>query len=499
MRFWKQLKLRHPRAKRVHVMGDLVAQSWIVHLLLDRYPKASHFVLVAAEESADLLLHLETLQHGLPQQKLAQLQRYPLVLDPIEEQAKTLAEHGVQSDWLDPEGTSNGWLSRSYEPNRTCYKLGLPNPTTLCEHGEFLCLGSGSDIAAQSVKAPIWQLPTFGSLQLNTDEDALLLAAWLQHCAQLGLQLVRIQPSQIEQWSQVWRILSEQGHAPLIMCGDPNELWGQLQAKGICPTPKPKWEVLVKEETCAEPARAAVCVSVYNYSNRILDALNSAAAQEEASLELVVVDDHSSDDSVTVIQRWLQQHAKRFQRAILVRHDCNAGLASARNTAFQLARAEWCFVLDADNLLKPKAVSLCMAIAETSPESTAVVHPIVELHTESMLPGQPDQTMLSHVPWQREAFRHGNQIDAMSLIRRRHWQHVGGFSHIPGGWEDYDFWCKLIDAGFSGVICPQVLAVYIRHNQSMQAKSTLTSHNKLQEILQKRHPWLMLTDTINAE
>jgi GT2 family glycosyltransferase len=500
MSFWKALKQRQTRATRVHVVGDLGTQPWITHLWLNRCQKGSQYVLVEAHESADLLLHLEPLHHGLPDRKLQELRRYPCVLDPIAEQAECLAGHGIRAHWLDPAGSCNGWLERHFNAEQACKKLGLPNPATLRQYGEILCLGPGADAAAQSLEAPIWQLPAFESCHLDEADNARLLAAWLHHCAQLGLQLVRLQPSPLERHSKVWLTLAAQSLQPVILQGaDPAELCRQLRANGICPTPKPTWDVLVNEETNAEPARAAVCVSVYNYRDRILHALTSAAAQQETSLELVLVDDHSSDDSVEIMLSWLQQHAKRFRRAILVRHHHNAGLAAARNTAFGLAKAEWCFVLDADNVLKPQAVGLCLAVAETSPESNAVVHPIVELRTESMLPGQPDQTLLSHIPWQRDAFRHGNQIDAMAMVRRRHWQHVGGFSHIPGGWEDYDFWCKLIDAGFSGVICPQKLAIYNRHNQSMQATSTLASQNCLQEILQKRHPWLELTEGSKAE
>ena len=51
----------------------------------------------------------------------------------------------------------------------------------------------------------------------------------------------------------------------------------------------------------------------------------------------------------------------------------------------------------------------------------------------------------------------------MALVRHSAWESVGGYSHIPGGWEDFDFWCKLIDADYHGVLCPQVLATYRLH------------------------------------
>jgi len=78
----------------------------------------------------------------------------------------------------------------------------------------------------------------------------------------------------------------------------------------------------------------------------------------------------------------------------------------------------------------------------------------------------------------------------MALIRKTHWEQVGGYSHIPAGWEDYDFWCKLIGAGLHGVLCPQRLAIYNRHDTSMQATLTRSHVRELQRLFQARHPWL---------
>ena len=77
-------------------------------------------------------------------------------------------------------------------------------------------------------------------------------------------------------------------------------------------------------------------------------------------------------------------------------------------------------------------------------------------------------------------------------MRRGAWQAVGGYTHIEGGWEDYDFWCCLIDAGWHGEICPQTLASYISHNTSMRSSTSDQNSYALSRLLQARHPWLNL-------
>lgn len=97
-------------------------------------------------------------------------------------------------------------------------------------------------------------------------------------------------------------------------------------------------------------------VSSYNYADRICAALDSVDRQTLAELELIIVDDASTDDSLDVITSWLQSHADRFARTLLLQHASNAGLAAARNTAFSHSSSAWCFVLDADNTLMPQAL-----------------------------------------------------------------------------------------------------------------------------------------------
>ena len=100
--------------------------------------------------------------------------------------------------------------------------------------------------------------------------------------------------------------------------------------------------------------------------------------------------------------------------------------------------------------------------------------------------------LVSDRPWNPSLLAEGNYIDAMALVRVEAWRHVGGYTHIPGGWEDYDFWCKLVDAEWHGLHCPQVLATYTSHLQSMRATSTNRKERQLRRLLQQRHPRLEL-------
>jgi GT2 family glycosyltransferase len=121
-----------------------------------------------------------------------------------------------------------------------------------------------------------------------------------------------------------------------------------------------------------------------------------------------------------------------------------------------------------------------------------VVHPIIAVEADPSMVDE-HRSLVATASWQQEVLAQGNAVDAMALVRRSAWTSVGGYSHIEGGWEDYDFWCKLIAHGFHGVQCPMVLATYRSHTNSMSATVTNSSWPPLRRTLQERHPWLRLT------
>ncbi len=104
------------------------------------------------------------------------------------------------------------------------------------------------------------------------------------------------------------------------------------------------------------PVLVTIAINNYNYARFVGDAIHSALAQSWRWLEVVVVDDGSTDDSWSVIQRYgTRLHAIR---------QANAGQGSAYNAGFAASRGEWVLFLDADDLLDADAIERMMALAQ---------------------------------------------------------------------------------------------------------------------------------------
>ena len=219
-----------------------------------------------------------------------------------------------------------------------------------------------------------------------------------------------------------------------------------------------------------------VIIPLYNYARFVTEALDSVASQTLADLDVIVVDDCSTDDSAAVASRWMEEHAARFRRAMVLRHLVNGGLAATRNTGFGHGDTEFVLPLDADNLLLPT----CLAKLTRSLASSRAAFAYCLVERFLTPAGEVPEPFLMHVhPWRPEVLGKGNKIDAMVLHRVSAWRQAGGYSlSMPcQGWEDYELWFRIARMGGHGLHVPQILARYRVHGGSMLHTLTNTGRN----------------------
>jgi len=255
------------------------------------------------------------------------------------------------------------------------------------------------------------------------------------------------------------------------------------------PAPSPKLLPLdvMFEQPASEYAEVSVIIPLYNYEGFIVEALESVRAQSLAVLDLVVVDDRSTDDSLKVALAWARHHAPRFNRVVVARNRSNYGLGMTRNAGFDLADSPYVLPLDADNRLRPKCCEELQRVIRA--QSVAYAYPTIQHF------GTSNETV-SAARYEPHRFVAGNYLDAMALVSKEAWAIVGGYNHVRHGWEDYDFWCRLAEQGQRGHWEPQTLAEYRVHAASMIKAETTVPENyrRLIEAFKKRHPWVSLID-----
>ncbi|MBF0858623.1 glycosyltransferase [Gluconobacter sp. LMG 31484] len=251
-------------------------------------------------------------------------------------------------------------------------------------------------------------------------------------------------------------------------------------------------------------ASVTVVITSYNYEAHLLDALESVAAQTLPLLDLIVVDDGSSDGSIALARTWMERLCDRFNRLILRQSVANAGLGGARNIGMDAAETIHVMQLDADNTLRPEA---CETLLGSMQNGTAYAYPIIACFNEKgpvlldmsadthQQPGTPE--LLGDLPFNPFSLVSGNRIDAMAMVTKWAWAAVGGYyvSREAMGWEDFDLWCSLAERGLPGHHVPQILADYRQHETSMTNASTEKDAHKARVVafVQARHPWIRLS------
>jgi glycosyltransferase involved in cell wall biosynthesis len=230
----------------------------------------------------------------------------------------------------------------------------------------------------------------------------------------------------------------------------------------------------------------SVIVTLYNYRAYIRQCLKSLEDSNTTAIpggiEVVVVNDASTDDSLKQAMAWqrISRHPVR-----IVDKRLNTGLADARNLGLQLARAPYAFILDADNMVFPRALEeLHRTIVR---DNSAAVYSIL-----CRFEGAHNnlQGLLSYFDWDPQMLVEHPYIDAMALFDRGKLIEIGGYDtelYKFGwfGWEDYELWLRIAQAKFRVSFLPNVLCLYRHHETSMSNATNLFERELVGHLLEK--------------
>ena len=115
-------------------------------------------------------------------------------------------------------------------------------------------------------------------------------------------------------------------------------------------------------------ADVSVVIPTYNSSQTILETLQSVFAQTIQPLEILVIDDCSSDDTVSLVAACSEVHPL----VRVIQQDRNVGVTGTRNKGILQAKATWVALLDADDLWTPDKLEKQLAYAAEHPELDAI-------------------------------------------------------------------------------------------------------------------------------
>ena len=230
--------------------------------------------------------------------------------------------------------------------------------------------------------------------------------------------------------------------------------------------------------------KVSVAVSLYNYEGYIREALASVAASDLNEIEVVLVDDASTDGSLRVAEEacaglpWLAGKAR--SRVAPTTGSRPPGTSRSSTPARPTSSSS-----------TPTTSSTRTRLgvwwnASTRSADAAFAYGILEKFDA----GGP-YDLVSWLPWDPERLRYGNFVDAMSLVRRSAFGDVGGYTTDVrlGGWEDLALWCAFAEAGLRGTLVPEIVARYRSGRHSMISVTNIDA-SEAWSVLLERFPVL---------
>ncbi len=217
-------------------------------------------------------------------------------------------------------------------------------------------------------------------------------------------------------------------------------------------------------------------IPVYNGETFLAEALASVAAQSLTELEIIVVDDGSTDRTRDMAQAFGDPRLRYFRQA-------NAGASVARNHGVEVCRGEMLAFLDADDLWTPDKLRLQMASLERG-DGDMIFGNVEEFASPAVtLPGASAVTL----PGASAVTLPGASAVTL-LMRRTAFERVGRFNADLRIGEFIDWYARAIDIGMKPAMLPQVLTRrrLHAHNQGRHNRSRMVEYARVMKLVLDR-------------
>lgn len=221
----------------------------------------------------------------------------------------------------------------------------------------------------------------------------------------------------------------------------------------------------------------SIVIPVYNCVSYLDEAIQSVISSEYKSLELILVNDGSTDRSLACCEKWQQ----KFPECIRIVDQRNQGPSAARNAGISRAKGKYILPLDGDDKIHPQYISEAVRVLESDPGIKLVYCKAEKFGLKN--------GKWNLKPFSLENLALDNMIFVSGIYRKRDWELIGGYDNrFIWGWEDWEFWISLLKRGGKVVQLPLV-GFHYRIRKNSRRKSTNKEGKKMTIfLLNRKHP-----------
>jgi glycosyltransferase involved in cell wall biosynthesis len=218
----------------------------------------------------------------------------------------------------------------------------------------------------------------------------------------------------------------------------------------------------------------SIVMPTFNQSKYITHSINSVLNQTFKNWELLIVDNFSSDDTLSAIARFPDPRIKLFQTN-------NGGvIAKSRNIAITASKGSWIAFLDSDDYWFPNKLEEMVKYLH-SDYDLIYHHMEVVIGSKSSANNEILECRILHEPVLKDLILNGNGIATSSvLVRKRRLIEVNCMNEAPEliGVEDYNTWLRISTITEAFKLAPIVLGAYRKHENNISLLNGVNLHFK---------------------
>lgn len=216
---------------------------------------------------------------------------------------------------------------------------------------------------------------------------------------------------------------------------------------------------LTKKSNGKTDPLVSIIIPCHNYGQFLSEAITSVILQRYPHIEIIVVDDASTDKSVQIAKELFERFKNRCHYK-LIQSPVNQGTCRTVNTGIRASHGDYFVILDADDKLCDDYIKKTVSTLQNNIASTYC-------YTDMQYFGTRLDVHRSR-PFSAEALLDINFVHAGALTYRWVFDEVGGYNESLSnvGLEDWDFRLRCLEAGHQGIYLGEPLYCYRQHGQS---------------------------------
>lgn len=239
-----------------------------------------------------------------------------------------------------------------------------------------------------------------------------------------------------------------------------------------------------------KPPLISVIIPAYNAEEFIAKTLESVLSQTHQNIEILVVDDGSTDTTAQIVKSFAQKDSR-----IILLQQSNAGVAAARNLAIQKSQGEYIAAIDADDIWYPQNLEKQVECLTSSAQSVGVVYSwSVDINEQDLLTGGFYNSTIEGEVYTALVYKYFIGNASSSLIRRACFEKIGGYNcqlklENAQGCEDWELHLRIAQH-YQFKVVPEYLVGYrqIASSMSCNYPAMAKCHSLIMADVRQQHP-----------